>query len=131
MTQSLPSRPSLEHLKNQAKALLRAAREGVPDALAQFSRHLGALDPPDKDLSLDVAANARRLKLADAQHVVAHEYGFANWAQLKQHVEEVALAAKSREEQIAVLIKCCLDGELVRAERILERHPELVSADIF
>ena len=131
MTHSLPLRPSLEHLKNQAKALLRAAREGAPEALARFSQHLGPLDPPDKDPSLDAAAHPRRLKLADAQHVLAREYGFANWAQLKQHVDEAAMAAKSRQEQIAVLITCCLEGELARAERFLERHPELASADIF
>jgi ankyrin repeat protein len=99
--------------------------------LARFSQHLSSLDLPDKDPSLSAAARPRRLRLADAQHVLAREYGFANWAQLKQHVEQVELATKSRREQIAVLIKWCLEGELDRAERFLERHPELASADIF
>jgi ankyrin repeat protein len=130
MTQSLPPRPSLEHLRNQAKALLRAAREGAPEALARFAPQLEPLHRPDAT-SARVSAPQPRPKLADAQHVLAKEYGFANWAQLKEHVDEVALAAKSREEQVAVLIKCCFDGELARAERFLERHPKLAGADIF
>jgi ankyrin repeat protein len=130
MTHSLPSRPSLEYLKNQAKALLRAAREGVPETLARFAQHLEPLHLPHA-ITTALSAPQRRLKLADAQHVLAKEYGFANWAQLKQHVDEAALIAQSREEQIAVLIKCCLDGELARAERFLEHHPELASADVF
>jgi hypothetical protein len=29
------------------------------------------------------------MQLADAQHVVAHEYGFASWPRLKAHVESI------------------------------------------
>jgi hypothetical protein len=29
----------------------------------------------------------RQGKLADAQHALANEYGFATWAKLKSHVE--------------------------------------------
>jgi ankyrin repeat protein len=124
MTHSLPSRPSLEHLRNQAKALLRGARAGVPEALGRFARHASKPASGDKEPSA-------ALVVADAQLVIAREYGFANWVQLKQHVEELTLAAQSREQQIAVLIRCCLDGELARAERILARRPELAAADVF
>ena len=32
-------------------------------------------------------------KLADAQHALAKEYGFATWAKLKSHVEGLGLVA--------------------------------------
>jgi len=57
MSRDLPSRPDLEHLKKQAKALLRSMRE--------------------RD------ANAT---LADALHALARDYGFASWPKLKAHV---------------------------------------------
>ena len=58
MSRELPARPNLEHLKNQAKDLL-------PELLRQ--------DPS--------------AQLADAQHALAREYGFASWPKLKTHVE--------------------------------------------
>jgi hypothetical protein len=70
---SLPPRPSLEQQKRQAKELLRALRGGDDAALARIRVHL-----PDKV----------RLTLADAQFVIAREYGFASWAELKRRIEE-------------------------------------------
>ena len=57
----LPARPSLDHLRKQAKALLQALRQQNPDA-----------------------------SLSEAQHVLAREYGFASWPKLKAHVERLA-----------------------------------------
>ncbi len=56
----LPARPSLEHLRKQAKDRLRALRAEDPSA-----------------------------KLADAQFAVAREYGFESWPRLVDHVEAV------------------------------------------
>jgi len=71
---SLPSAPSLEQLRKQAKELLRAHRAGDPEALAR------------------VAANepGEPLKLTGAQHVVAREHGFPSWPRLKAYAERVA-----------------------------------------
>lgn len=63
MSTELPAQPSLEHLRKQAKGLLREWREQSPGT---------------------------RRQLADAQHHLAQEYGFATWAQLKEHVESLA-----------------------------------------
>ncbi len=68
----LPARPSLEFDRKEAKALLRLLRAGNPDALARAR----AQDP-----TLD----AGRSQLADAQRVVAREYGFASWPRLVQY----------------------------------------------
>ncbi len=69
----LPARPSLEQLRKQAKELLRQFRAG--DAAAIERLHAG-----------DAAT------LADAQLVVAREYGFETWAALKHHVEALHAA---------------------------------------
>ena len=60
MSQQLPSRPSLDHLKKQAKDTLRIFRRRDP-----------------------------RWKLADAQRAIARGYGFPSWPDLKRHVEAV------------------------------------------
>ena len=57
----LPARPSLSHLRKQAKDLLRRLRQQNPDAT-----------------------------LADAQHMLASEYGFPSWPKLKAQVELLA-----------------------------------------
>ena len=58
MSQKLPSRPNLDHLKKQAKDTLRVFRRRSPD-----------------------------WKLADAQRAIARGYGFSSWPDLKQQVE--------------------------------------------
>ncbi len=60
-------RLNLEQQKKRAKDLLKAARSGEPAAL----RRLGVIGTPD------------RLQLALAQHCIARELRFANWAALK------------------------------------------------
>ena len=64
----LPARPDLGQLRNQAKDLLRAARNVEPNAI----RRIGAV--------------SHRMVLASAQLAVAREYGFASWPQLKTEV---------------------------------------------
>jgi hypothetical protein len=59
----LPPRCSLEHLRKDAKAVLRV--------VAQYND---------------------RWRLADAQHAVARGYGFPSWPELKAHVEALAPA---------------------------------------
>lgn len=117
MTHSLPDRPSLEFLKNQAKDLLRAARAGDPTALARWS-----VSPP---------TDRSAFQLADAQRVVAREYGFSSWPQLKQHVLDQVFAQQQRREQVDELVRCCLEGPASRAERLAERHADLAKSSPF
>ncbi len=76
---ALPQLPHLEHLKNQARALQRAARQADPAALSRVA----ASHPRFARL----APSSGSLSLGDAQLVVAREYGFASWSRLKAHVE--------------------------------------------
>jgi ankyrin repeat protein len=58
-------------------------------------------------------------KLADAQHALANEYGFATWAKLKAHVDALGMTPAE-----ALKAAVC-DGDAPRLREILERHPEL------
>lgn len=78
MQRSLPAQPSLNHLKHQAKDLLKEFRDRGQEATERFrAHHVPLLGVSDAVLS-------------DAQLVIAREYGFASWPKLKQHVELVA-----------------------------------------
>lgn len=68
---ALPERPSLEQLRKQAKDLLRLLRDGDSVAAQRFRVHKPQL------------ADAT---LADAQFVLAREFGFESWAKLVHHV---------------------------------------------
>jgi ankyrin repeat protein len=76
----LPAHPSLEQLRKQAKELLRAHRDGDAAASTRFAAIIPRF------------ANGSRpdAHLADAQFVVAHEYGFDNWAGLTNYLDQPA-----------------------------------------
>jgi hypothetical protein len=75
----LPHKPSLEHLKTRAKNLLKAYRAGDPQILKRIQTQL-------KNFSA-----SSRFLLADAQLVIAKEYGFSSWTKLKLHVETTVM----------------------------------------
>jgi Lon protease-like protein len=83
----LPERPSLEHLKTQAKDLLEALRAGAPEALERVRQSL----PAARGASNERIAQLQ-LALHDAQSVLAREHGFASWSELKTAVERAAEA---------------------------------------
>jgi ankyrin repeat protein len=76
VNRSLPSAPSLEHLRKQAKTLARAHRDADPEAIARVAAQ--RVDPESP------------LKLSSAQLVVAREYGFVSWPRLRAYVNRVA-----------------------------------------
>jgi hypothetical protein len=82
----LPPNPNLDHLKYQAKDLLRdrAARNlGTAQRLREFHpRFARATDSEIFDA---------HLKLSDAQLAIARESGFPSWARLKRHIEKPTL----------------------------------------
>jgi hypothetical protein len=85
MVRPLPEKPSLIHLKHQAKDLLRdhAARK-----LAAAQR-IREFHPRFADSS-DAEIFEARLRLADAQLTIARESGFPSWGQLKRRVQKPA-----------------------------------------
>jgi len=86
----LPSRPSLDFLKHQARSLLKdlAARDL---AAAQRVREFH----PRFSATSDAEIFAARLRLSDAQLAIAREAGFPSWAKLKHHIEEPSHSIRS------------------------------------
>ncbi|NKB72072.1 MAG: hypothetical protein GKR89_33760 [Candidatus Latescibacteria bacterium] len=78
----LPTNPSIEQLKGQAKHLLRAFRASDPAVVPRFKGSL-----PHLAELVDGDFFAAKISLKDAQQVIARQYGFADWAALKRHVE--------------------------------------------
>ena len=78
----LPSTPGLDHLKHQAKDLLRDHTARSHDA-AQRLREFNPRFRGSSDLEIFHA----EFKLSEAQFTIAREYGFPSWTRLKQHIE--------------------------------------------
>jgi len=104
----LPARPNLDHLKKQARLLLRGSLQAEPAAIDRF-----------REVQVQLATATP--KLADAQHVIAREYGFDNWANLKVHVGALS---DDPMEALTAAVKAN-DAPLLR--QVLERYPALQS----
>ncbi len=84
MTNNLPSRPNLEHLRGQAKALLASLHASSELAAQEFTEYL----PSAKGQTPADVLNAG-YRLADAQSVIARKTGFASWPALARHVDQL------------------------------------------
>lgn len=93
MPKKLPANPSLEHLRNQAKALLKAHQQSLFEA---NSRIQGS--HPEWSRSSMEQIQSADISLSDAQWVIAREYGFDSWEKLKHHVELRKRPARGDEE---------------------------------
>ena len=82
----LPPHPNLEHLKYQAKDLLKE-RKGRTAGVAQRIREFH----PRYREATDAEILDTRFSLSDAQLAIAREHGFSSWARLKRHIEKPTL----------------------------------------
>lgn len=113
---ALPARVDLAQQKTQAKELLRSFAAGDPESVARVRDTL-----PDKP----------RIVLADAQFVLAREYGFHDWGALKRHIEDRIAAARAPHEQMHDAMQR-RDAAAVR--RLFTQHAEfrpLINAPFF
>lgn len=113
MVRKLPERPNLEHLKNEAKALLKAQQAGDVSR-CQCLRLLHRFSD-----ALDAEIVAADLTLHEAQFALALDYGHLSWEALRAEVAQEGLTAGAlaaieeiRREGYAVLPDV-LDAELV------------------
>ena len=115
----LPARANVGQLKKQAKDLHAEVRAGSPDALERVRKVLPA---------------ARGL-LADAQLVIAREYGFESWSKLRRRVEAIDLddPGNAFTEAACVPIDGAPHGSggLEKAEAILASHPQIARQDVY
>ncbi len=108
MSLELPEKPNLEHLKKQAKDLLHRCQQGDAAAAGRFRSFVSFSAPAG-------------LKLADAQHVLAREYGFAAWPKLKEHVDSLTQTLSPGQ----MLCRAIRATDSRRVARLLESKPEL------
>src|SRR5580765_5086252 len=87
VSRSLPERPHLDIPKREARALLTEWRVRLPEALDRIGRR----HPKFRDAD-HAAISGGRFLLNDAQLVVAREYGFSNWVELKERIKANTVA---------------------------------------
>jgi GNAT superfamily N-acetyltransferase len=84
MSRRLPPQPSLHHLHNEAKSLLKAHRSKDP-AVCPLLRRLRQFAQAS-----DAEILAVEVTLAQVQYALAMDYGFDSWAALKGRVDRSA-----------------------------------------
>ncbi|MBS1841846.1 MAG: ankyrin repeat domain-containing protein [Acidobacteria bacterium] len=117
MTLQLPERANLEQLKKQAKSLLTAARNQEPDAIQRFEAVL-----------IGRSLKPEAIALHDAQFVLAREYGFKSWNELKDEVEERSLSFAAAVDEF---VRCATGNAPERAFRLLARHSGIAHANLY
>src|SRR5262245_30247886 len=116
MPKSLPSRPNLEQLRNQAKDLLKALKSGDALALQRFREH----HPQSSGIPATKTRNDS-FSLNEAQLVIAREYGFDGWPKLKEHVEAVL---GETGDPMELFKKAFMDHDAALFRQLLGRFPE-------
>jgi ankyrin repeat protein len=126
-------RLNLDHLKKQAKQLIRLYRSRDTAAMARFRSTL----PATAGLSNEDLWSCG-LRLHDAQSCIAREHGFASWPDLKRYVEVQAVAQKERAVRVLHWAQLVYSGDVSGtvnranprvALRILADDPDLAAGD--
>ncbi|NKB65632.1 MAG: hypothetical protein GKR89_01105 [Candidatus Latescibacteria bacterium] len=113
----LPAHPNLTNLRNRAKQLLKAHQAGDSEAWARWRRL------PQFEKFTDAELQSAPVLLADAQSVIAREYGFDSWRHLKHHIETPDVL-KALDRAIDAI-------DIGQVRRLLQGSPELVHARLY
>jgi hypothetical protein len=125
-TKPLPQRPSLEHLKYQARDLLADRAAEKPDACQRIREF-----HPRFHRSSDAEIRAARFILSDSYLAIAREYGFTSWAQLRTHVANPTDLNRPQHERIAdpnfrLAVDLVDDADVEGLRKHLSQYPALV-----
>lgn len=104
----LPDRPSVEFEKKRARALIDELRSGSQPALVRLREHHPRA----------AARLPSELQLADAQFLIAREYGFPSWPRLIACIVQRRAYGRA----LVAIRKRDIDSLSV----LVDRHPELV-----
>lgn len=134
-TRDLTPRSNLETIRRQAKRWLKEIEAGDTEALARFRKL--------------IPNHAGTPKLREVQHALARDYGLSNWAALKQELVTREAAARGYAALVALFLEKSALRYGVRpgtqnwgeyeadrpargalAQRLLERHPEIIGDSI-
>jgi hypothetical protein len=125
----LPSNPNLEHLKYQAKDLLKertARTPGVAQRIREFHPRFRRIT--------DSEIFGAQFSLSDAQLAIAREYGFPSWARLKRHIEKPTLSdrldlphqQRIEDATFRRAVELIDAGDVAGLRAHLHHHPKLV-----
>jgi hypothetical protein len=116
VSRGLPARPHLEVPRKQARHLLQQCKTKSTDALNRVRRHHPRFQKAGDD---DLFA---RLKLSDAQWVIAREYGFPSWTQLKERITGNTAAH--------LIDKAIRSNDAVAVTQLLIAYPNLMHVPV-
>jgi ankyrin repeat protein len=123
MTVHLPANANLEHLRRQAKDLLKGLKAGETLALERAKPYLPRLSGDTG------AASPGGFKLAEAQLIIGREYGFASWPKLQRTL--VARKPTREEgigEELLAQVKLAFrSADVDQIKALLVQHPGLVA----
>lgn len=127
-TRRLPARPNIEHLKHQAKDLLKDLQSGKPQACQRIRE----FHPRFRGMA-DDAIRAAGFTLSDAHLAMAREYGFASWARLRAHVtkadgsqHDLPHHERIEDPDFRRAVDLIDDGDVDGLRDHLVRHPALI-----
>ena len=112
MLRTLSAGTSVDSLKKEAKAWLKAVRDGDADAIARLTRvYPGAQQPP---------------VLREIQHAIALEFFAKNWQDL---IDQIAGLQSSDPRTAAhrALMLAAGRGDVDTVKRLLDARPEIVN----
>ncbi|ANB18833.1 ankyrin repeat domain-containing protein [Dokdonella koreensis] len=130
---ALPEHAHIDHLRKQAKALLRAYQAGDAEALHRFRQAL-----PAAYGTSDAQLAAMQLRLHDAQSCIAREYGFPSWNELRDYVAWQRLRTQDRAATVRHWLGLVYAGDVTGdlfgarprlAARVLAEQPDLADGD--
>jgi hypothetical protein len=131
----LPPKANLDHLKKQAKELLRLYRDGDATAIARFAQNLPAAAHRTDSEVIDL-----QLRLHDAQSCIAREYGLPSWADLNLYVETSAFAHREQAVLTRRWLGLAYGGDVTGtyyaarprvAVQLLQEHPDILATDAY
>ena len=113
VSRDLPDRPHLDVPKREARELLKDWRAKSPEALDRIRRRHPKFREAD-----DATISAGKFLLNDAQLVIAREYGFSSWPELKQRINANTAAG--------LLQEGIYNDDRESVVRLLRAHPNLL-----
>ena len=116
VSRGLPAQPHLDVPKQQARELLRQCKAKATDALDRFRRQHPKLKKASDD------AISLRAKLSDAQLVIAREYGFSSWTQLKERITGNTAAQ--------LIDKAIRASDAAAVTQLLRAYPNLIHVPV-
>jgi hypothetical protein len=116
VSRGLPAQPHLDVPKKQARELLRQCKAKSIDALDRIRRRHPKYFTADND------AIAAGLKLSDAQMVIAREYNFSSWKQLKERITANTVAQ--------LIDKAIRSNDALTVTQLLTDYPGLLHVPV-